>query len=80
VFKKIIEYFLDTPEKYWVVVFGYHLKKSFLGVILIILGVVFALLPLRAIGLFFILLGIAGHIYKKEKPYFRLWDKYKKSS
>jgi len=78
VYKKIKEYLLNCPEKYWVVVFGYHFKKSFLGTVLLLVGIFLASLFLIIAGLFFICLGIAGHIYTNRKSYFKLWEKYEK--
>jgi len=37
---KIKELLLDTLEKYWLVIFGYHIKKSFWGVCFLILGLI----------------------------------------
>jgi len=78
--KSIKEYLLNTPEKYWVVIIGYHLHKSFFGMLLIIIGLLLKFMPAIVIGLILILLSISGHIYTKNKPYFKLWDKYHKRS
>lgn len=82
---KIINIILDTPEKYWLVVNGYHVKKSFWGVLMVALSFVFAVADVSSklfltffiIGIFLIILSIIGHIHKGSKPYFKIWEKYK---
>ncbi len=79
---KIKEYFLNTPETYWTVVFHRHLHKSLLGLLLIVLGVMFFSKTswyLIFVGLFFVFLSVAGHIYTNNKPYLKLWDYYPKA-
>ncbi|HIH26277.1 hypothetical protein J4476_01340 [Candidatus Woesearchaeota archaeon] len=82
---KIKELFLNTPEKYWFIIFGYHIHKSFWGVLFIILGIIvfnlfskFFGIVLLILGLLITTLSICGHIYTNNKPYFKLWDKYNK--
>lgn len=77
-FKGIKEYLLNTPEKYWVVIFGYHLHKSFWGTLLVIVGLLFKFISALIVGGILIFLSISGHIYTNNKPYFKLWDKYEK--
>jgi hypothetical protein len=82
---KVIKYLLNTPKRGWVIIFGYHLHKSFWGCLLILAGVVILFLSLQKLsfifftaGIILIILSIAGHIHTKNRPYFKLWDKYKK--
>lgn len=84
--KKAKEFMLNTPEKYWVVIFGHHLHKSFWGVLLFVLGLIAYRYDSVRLGIFFLVIGIllvvlsiTGHIYTQNKPYFKLWDKYKKN-
>jgi len=89
----IKESLFNTPEKYWTIIFGYHLHKSFLGTFLIFSAFIILFLywlkfPTKhylgyvgmiiiIIGVVLILLSIFGHIYTNNLPYFKLWDKYK---
>ena len=90
--ERLKEFFLNTPEKYWTIVFGYHLHKSFFGLVLVSVSfIIFFIYWLRfpskdylayiGLGLFLIgavllTLSILGHIYTQNVPYFKLWDKY----
>ncbi|MBW2991418.1 hypothetical protein KY348_06995 [Candidatus Woesearchaeota archaeon] len=83
--KKVKEALLNTPESWWIIIRGYHLHKSFWGVILLILGLITWKYYSSAIGLLFLVVGIIliilsilGHIYTQNKPYFKLWEKHKK--
>ena len=84
-FKQIKEFLLNTPEKYWLVIFGYHLHKSFWGVLFVLIGIgiinfysfFYGTITLVK-GLILITISISGHIYTNNKPYFKLWDKYQK--
>jgi hypothetical protein len=76
--KRIIEQLFNTPEKYWVVIGGYHFHKSFWGTLLIGIGLFLQSLWLAGIGCILIFLSVAGHIYTNNKPYFKLWEKYEK--
>jgi len=58
-------FFLDVPEKYWTVIFGYHVHKAFWGLLLILIG----------LGL--VVLDIKGHIFTNHRPYFVLVEKMK---
>lgn len=82
------EYLLNTPAKYWITIFGYHLHKSFFGVIFLLLGIIiFSInkksqsrfkklgIILASFGLILVILSILGHIYTDNHPYFKLWDK-----
>ena len=77
-FRNIKEYLLNTPEKHWIVIFGYHFHKSFWGTLLLIIGLLLRYSPIIIIGFILVFLDIAGHIYTKNKPYFKLWDKHEK--
>lgn len=84
-FNRIKEFLLNTPEKYWLVVFGYHLHKSFWGVILIILGLIIITtyslilgIVLLCLGTLLLILSISGNVYTNNRPYFQLWKKYEK--
>ena len=82
--KQIKELLLNTPEKYWLIVRGKHIHKSFWGVTLTGGSVASWLTTqsllitggLLTVGLAVIGLSIAGHIYTGNKPYFKLWDNY----
>ena len=75
--KRVMQYLLNTPEKYWFVMFGYHFHKSFLGTLLLIIGFITNFVPFIIFGTILIILSVSGHIYTQNKPYFKLWDKYK---
>ena len=86
------EFFLNTPEKYWTVIFGYHPHKSFFSLVLIIMAIIvfftywlklpskhylaYLGLTLFIIGGILLILSVLGHIYTQNVPYFKLWDKY----
>ncbi len=88
----IKEAFLNTPKKYWFVVFGYHLHKSFFGVVLLIISItllLFNFLKYRnkklllylgliswIIGTILIVLSILGNVYTNHLPYFNLLEPY----
>ena len=81
---KIKEIVLNTPEKYWLIVFGYHIHKSFWGLILFIAGLIISVfyslilgIILLVIGIIIMILAILGNLYTHNKAYFKLWDKYK---
>ncbi len=83
--KKIKEFLLNTPEKYWLVIFGYHIHKSFWGVLFFLIGLLMLIFYSSLYGIIFIIFGlicitlsIRGHVYTKNRPYFKLWEKYKK--
>lgn len=84
-FNRMKEFLLNTPEKYWLVLFGYHIHKSFWGVVFTLIGI--TLLVTRSlilgtvsfiVGIILLVLSIYGHIYTNNRPYFKLWDKYEK--
>ena len=82
---RIKEFLLNTPEKYWLIIFGYHIHKSFWGVILFLIGITLLIISKLIwgmisliIGSVLIVLSICGHVYTNNRPYFKLWDKYKK--
>ncbi len=68
---KIKELLLNTPEKYWLIIWGYHIHKSFWGVLFIILGVLYSSLWIRIlmlfIGIFILLISIIGQKYTHDK-------------
>jgi hypothetical protein len=88
----IKELLLNTPEKYWIIAFGYHLHKSFFGVLFLLASFIvflfywrkfpskrylmYVCLALFGVGALLVLLSIFGHIYTHNLPYFKLWDKY----
>jgi type IV secretory pathway VirB3-like protein len=79
---KILEFWLNTPKKYWLFMFGYHIKKAFWGVLLVclslvmmLIGLVFIMWLTFVLGLVLIFLSVVGHIYTKNYPIFKLWDK-----
>ena len=81
---KIKRFLLNTPKKYWSIAFHYHLHKAFWGVLFVIIGIIiiktffiWGILSL-IFGVIMLTLSVVGNIYKKDKPYLRLWDKYKK--
>lgn len=76
--KKVRDQLLNTPKKYWIVVFGFHLHKSFWGTLLVGAGLFLHFIPSIYIGFVLILLSVTGHIYTKNKPYFKLWDREEK--
>ena len=60
------KFFLNTPKKYWLVVKGYHVHKSFFGLIIVLFGLFFIwLIP---IGIFLMLIDMAGHHYTNYRP------------
>ncbi len=78
ILNRIRDQLLNTPEKQWIVVFGYHLHKSFWGTLAVVVGAVWHFWPAILMEVGLIALSIAGHIYTHNKPYFKLWDKYQK--
>jgi hypothetical protein len=60
---------IDTPNKYWAVINGYHIHKSLLGALLVILGTIVSINNLKTgvivsiIGLAIIIIDIIGHIH-----------------
>ena len=81
--KKFINFELNTPEKYWLVIGGYHIHKSFWGTLLVIFSIIsFIFISMTlgilalSIGIIILLLSIFGHIKTNNHPYFKLWDKY----
>jgi len=83
-FKKIKELLLNTPERYWLILFGYHIHKSFWGVLNVVLGVILVLFLSLAFGIFFIITGcivlalsIIGQKYTYGKYKIEIWEKYK---
>lgn len=80
--KNIIKNFtIDTPEKYWAVIFGYHIHKGVLGVILIIIGIVPTLnlylrFALIFIGIGIVILDTIGHIHTNWHKTFSLIEKH----
>jgi len=83
--KWFIKNLLDTPEGHWLVVFSYHVHKSFWGVILLVVGIVLSAvfsawyLLLFVPGIILITVDIAGHIYTNHKPLFVMLEKHSKS-
>ena len=81
----IFKFLWNTPERYWLIVFGYHIHKAFWGVLLIVLGLTVVILnylyfgiSLVLIGLLLVLLDIRAHVEIGLKPYFILWNKHPK--
>lgn len=80
---RIKKYLLDTPEKHWLIVRGYHIHKSFWGVFLAVTGIVVCLYSMMfgliasALGLSLAILDIKGHMATDNKPFFQLWNKHK---
>jgi len=79
---KAKEFALNTPPNHWIIVFGYHIHKSFWGCLLGVIGIIelfFMLwlgIALLVVGVIMIIISIIGNIYTDDKPYFKLWDKY----
>ena len=84
----ILEFILNTPEEYWVVIFGFHLKKAFWGILCLITGVSLFYFSKKnktlkyggiiflIFGCLLIIIGTLGNIYTNNLPYFKLWSKY----
>ena len=82
------EFILNTPEKHWIVVYGYHLHKSFFGIIFVLVSIILFLLYRKKysskrlifylslaslfVGLILLFLSITGNIYTGNFPYFKL--------
>lgn len=82
----IFKFLWNTPEPYWLILFGYHIHKAFWGVLLIIAGIIFLIknyqrigIILAIIGILLVLLDIRAHIEIGLKPYFMLWNKHQKT-
>ncbi len=76
-------FILNTPEKYWVVVLGRHLHKSFWVLLLFTAGVLTGWhhtlgVVLSVIGVLLVALSIVGHYYTNNRPLLKLWDKYQR--
>jgi hypothetical protein len=85
---KIGEFILNTPEKYWIIINGHHLHKSFFGVIFILIGVIslilyrlkysskrsifYTSLVFLIVGVVLLVLSISGNVYTNNLPYFKL--------
>lgn len=83
--KNLKDFLLNTPEKYWLVISGYHIHKSFWGLIFLILGMIFIIFHklfigfgLLIIGDVLIILSIIGQKYTHGKYRLELWERYKK--
>ena len=68
--KSIIKNFtIDTPTNHWAIINGYHVHKSVLGVLLLVLGSILAVSNLKTgvvisiSGLSIIIIDIIGHIH-----------------
>lgn len=81
--KRVINYFLNVPEKHWLVVRGYHIHKAFWGVFLAVAGIIVCLhsiifgLIASVLGVGLAILDVRGHMTTDNKPYFQLWNKHK---
>lgn len=75
--RQVKEFLLNTPEQYWFVVFGYHVHKSFWGVLLIVSGL-FWTWRLCVAGVALVSISVAGHVYTDNRPYFKLWERHRK--
>lgn len=85
---KILEFMLNTPEKYWAVILGVHLKKAFWGFLCLLAGIlllyfgkdnksmVYWGIVFFVFGCICILLGVLGNIYTENTPYLKLWQPY----
>ncbi|QQG45659.1 MAG: hypothetical protein HYW89_01940 [Candidatus Sungiibacteriota bacterium] len=85
--RQIFLFFLDTPDKYWIVVSGYHLHKMFWGFLSLLISLVLwrfgatkVILTVARVA-FFIGVGLVAvdlwsHWYTQGTPYFALWDLY----
>jgi hypothetical protein len=62
-----------------------HLHKAFWSVILLIFSLLIYIfgreifVAFALAGIILILISVIGHIYTNNRPYFKLWDKYKKN-
>lgn len=81
--KDVIKNFtVDTPEKYWAVIFGYHVHKGVLGIILIVAGITLPLnnlylsLALVTIGAGIIIMDTIGHIHTNWHKTFSFIEKH----
>jgi hypothetical protein len=78
---KILNFLLDCPKEYWIIIFGWHFKKAFWGILCLVIGSLILYLErdhgsiFLLFGGLLIIFGVLGNIYTKNKPYFRLWKK-----
>src|SRR3989338_9349316 len=70
--RRLKEFLLNTPEKYWLVVYGDHLHKSFWGLALFLTGFVLTWY-VSLFGMLVLSLSVAGHVYTRNRPYLKLW-------
>ena len=84
--QKILEFLLNTPKSYQLFVAGYHVHKTFWGILLIIISLSFffgkkihRIIPfiLLIIGIILIALDVTGHMYTHHTPYFILLERVK---
>lgn len=89
---KFLAFFLDTPERYWIVIGGIHFHKSFWGLVMIVLGILLLFYHFRGsrskrlefwlalcligTGLLLNILSLAGNIYNGTLPIIELWEPY----
>jgi len=85
VMQEIKELILNTPEKYWVIIAGYHFHKSFWGILILIIGGILFFLwenwycvPFIIIGSYFLIASILGQKYTHGKYKLVLWEKLSK--
>lgn len=54
---KLKEFILNTPEKYWFIVKGYHIHKSFWGLVFLVTGFILTLLSFLWFGIILLFAG-----------------------
>lgn len=81
--KQIIEFLLNTPEKYWLIVGKYHIHKSFWGIIFFIAGILLMVSSILwvgiltfSVGCFILSISIIGQKYTHGKYKLEIWEKY----
>ena len=81
---QLIEFLLNTPEEYWLIIGDYHIHKSFWGLILFLVAGIFLIvykskwkgLILLIIGFIVLSFSIIGQRYTHGKYKLELWEKY----
>lgn len=83
--RRMKELLLNTPQGYWLIIRGYHIHKSFWGLLVFLLGLIILFfskifgIMCMIIGGTIVILSVCGHIHTNNKPYFKLWDKHGKT-
>ena len=82
-FKQITEFLLNTPERYWLIINGYHIHKSFWGILFFIAGMLFMIFNVLWIGILIFFIGllivtisIIGQKYTHGSYKLEIWEKY----